>query len=112
MRLKEMFSPIGGPDEKDTDVDWIGDLKFFMDHNDSIVRDMILPVVHKHKTSPKAPNAYKLYILPAMTCRKLYADKFNIKDVEVKIPQDQIIALARKMAEEQSKHIEKGHYED
>jgi hypothetical protein len=112
MRLKEMFSPIGGPTEKDTDVDWIGDLKFFMDHNDSIVRDMILPVVRKHMSNAKHPNAYKLYILPAMKCRKMYADKFNIKDVEEKIPHDQILSLARKMADEQSKHIQKGHYED
>ena len=112
MRLKEMFSPISGPTEKDTDVDWIGDLKFFMDHNDAIVRDLILPAVQKHKTLPKAPNAFKLYIFPAMKCRKMYADKFNIKDVEEKIPHDQILSLARKMAEEQSKHIEKKDYEN
>lgn len=107
-----MFSPIGGPTDKDTDIDWIGDLKFFMDHNDAVVRDLILPAVQKHKTSPKAPNAYKLYILPAMKCRKLYADKFDIKDVEEKIKHDQILLLARKMAEEQSKHIEKKSYEN
>jgi len=83
-----------------------------MDHNDAIVRDLILPAVQKHKTSPKAPKAFKLYIMPVMKCRKMYADKFNIKDVEEKIPHDQILSLARKMAEEQSKHIEKKDYED
>jgi hypothetical protein len=112
MRLKEMFSPIGGPTDKDADVDWLGDLKFFMDHNDSIVRDLILPAVQKHKTSPKAPNAFKLYIMPVMKCRKMYADQFKVDDVEGKISQEEIIKIARKIAEEQSKHIEKKDYEN
>ena len=112
MRLKEMFSPIGGPNDKDSDVDWIGDLKFFMDHNDSIVRDLILPAVQKHKTSPKAPKAFKLYIMPVMKCRKMYADQFKVDDVEKKISHKEVIKIARKMAEEQSKHIEKKDYEN
>jgi hypothetical protein len=112
MRLKEMFSPVGGPTDKDSDVDWIGDLKFFMDHNDSIVRDLILPAVQKHKTSPKAPNAFKLYIMPVMKCRKMYADQFKVDDVEKKISHKEVIKIARKMAEEQSKHIEKKDYEN
>lgn len=112
MRLKEMFSPVGGPTDKDQDVDWLGDLKFFMDHNDAVVRDLILPIVQKHKKFLKHSDAYKLYIMPAMKCRKIYADKFDIQDVEKKISQKEIIKLARKMAEEQRKHIEKKDYED
>jgi hypothetical protein len=83
-----------------------------MDHNDAIVRDLILPAVQKHKTSPKAPKAFKLYIMPVMKCRKMYADQFKVDDVEKKISHKEVIKIARKMAEEQSKHIEKKDYEN
>ncbi len=34
MKLLEMFSPIGAPQTPDQDIDWIGDLKFYVDNND------------------------------------------------------------------------------
>jgi hypothetical protein len=30
MKLFELFSPIGAPKEADQDIDWIGDLKFYI----------------------------------------------------------------------------------
>ena len=37
-------------------------------------------------------------------------DKFDIDEKEKKFPKDLLIELAKKIAEEQDKHIEAGHY--
>jgi hypothetical protein len=34
MLLKEMFSAIGAPKDEQADIDWLDDLKFFIDNND------------------------------------------------------------------------------
>ncbi len=38
MLLKEMFSAIGAPKETDQqDIDWLDDLKFFIDNDDTML---------------------------------------------------------------------------
>ena len=40
MLLREMFSPIGAPKEQESDIDWIGDLKFFIDNDTDVLSKM------------------------------------------------------------------------
>lgn len=106
-----MFSPLGGPREEEKAVDWLSDLKFFIDNDDMMLKKHIFPAVEKHKRFVDHPDAYKLYINPLRSCVKTYCEAFEIEDEDEKFPADDISSLARTFAEEQKKHIEKKDYE-
>jgi hypothetical protein len=112
MLLKEMFSPIGGPKTDDQDIDWAGDLKFFIDSDDSLLQRVIFPAMQKHKKYVGHPKAYTLYLKPLEKCREVYTEKFNIENPGKVLPHDLLISMAKKMAVEQEKHIKTGDYED
>ena len=38
MLLKEMFSAIGAPKEQDQEIDWLDDLKYFIDNEDGTMK--------------------------------------------------------------------------
>ena len=63
VKLVEMFSAIGAPKADNQDIDWLDDLKFFIDHNHELQVNKIIPAVHKHKEHAENPNAYKLYMI-------------------------------------------------
>jgi len=110
MRLSEMFSPMGGPREQDQQVDWLGDLKFFIDNEDRLLKNEMFPAIKKHMQYRNHPNAYKLYIKPLKRCCRAYCAKFQIKNPEEKFPKQDLITLAKHIAEEQTKFIDRGDY--
>lgn len=111
MRLLEMFSPIGAPKPEDDEVDWLGDLKFFVDNDDKMLNQFFFPAVKKHKEHQGNPDAYKLYVRPLMHCKEAYCEKFEIEDQETKFPKEKIIELAKYIATEQEKFLQKGDYD-
>ncbi len=110
MLLREMFSPIGAPKLDQQDVDWVGDLKFFIDNNDQLLNQYMFPAVKKHKQYQGNPNAYKIYIRPLESCLESYCDKYEIEEVNEKFPKERIIELAKNFAEQQEKFMERGDY--
>jgi len=112
MLLKEMFSPIGAPKDEAGDIDWIDDLKFYIDNDRDVLTKNLFPAVRKHQEYRNHPKAYKIYIRPVQKCVKSYCDKFQIDEPEKKFPKGSLIALAKRIAEEQNKHIARGDYEN
>lgn len=111
MLLKEMFSPIGAPNAVEQDIDWLDDLKFYIDNNDDLLTKQIFPAVSKHEKLYKGhPNVFKLYIRPIEHCCEDYCRRFEIEDPENKFPKEKIIELAKKISEEQEQHINSGSY--
>lgn len=112
MLLREMFSPLGGPKNDDTDIDWIGDLKYYIDNNDDLLQNYLFPAVKKHRNHIGHPKVYKVYLTPLMKCKEKYAEEFQIEDADSKLSKDLIIELAKRIADEQESHIKKKDYED
>jgi len=110
MLLKEMFSPIGAPKDDQQDIDWLDDLKFFIDNDTGILDQHFFPAIKKHREHKGNPHVFKIYIRPIETAVGHYCDKFDIKDKEEKFPKEKLIDLAKRIADEQEKHIEKGDY--
>jgi hypothetical protein len=112
MKLNEMFSPIGAPKEDDKEVDWLGDLKFFIDNDNQMLSQYLFPAVKKHSKHIDHPEAYTLYLKPVNTALESYCEQFNIEDREEKFPKESLIELAKRICEEQRKHIEDGDYDE
>ena len=112
MLLKEMFSPIGSPKEDDQDIDWLGDLKFFIDNDDKMLENYLFPTVEKHKEHTGNPNTWKLYMKPVQECLKCYLEQYEVELPEEKFPKEALEELARNMAEEQEKFIQEGNYDE
>ena len=112
MLLREMFSPIGAPTEKEDDIDWVGDLKFFIDNDDRLLNKHFFPAIKKHKEHAGHPEVYKLYLRPIESSMYEYCNKYEIYDREAKFPKETLIELAKRMAQEQERHINRGDYEN
>ena len=109
MLLKEMFSAIGAPKE-DEAIDWIGDLKFFIDNDTDVLSKQFFPAIKKHQQYKGHPQAYKLYLRPLEGVCETYCQKFNIENKGEIFPKEKLIELAKHFAEEQEKIIERGDY--
>lgn len=105
-----MFSPVGGPKEEENDIDWIDDLKFYIDNEDRLLNNYFFPAVKKHEEYVGHPSVYKIYLKALRPCIEDYCNTFEIKDPKEKFPEDQLIELAKKMAAEQEAYINKGDY--
>ena len=110
MKLLEMFSPIGAPKPEEQDVNWLEDLKYFIDNDDKMLTQFFFPAVKKHKQHQGNPNAFKLYVHPLMQCKEAYCEKFEIENPEEKFPKEKIIELAKYIATEQENFLNKGDY--
>lgn len=110
MLLREMFSPIGAPKEDQRDIDWLGDLKYFIDNDDQHLTKGLFPAVQRHKEHLGNPNVYKVYIRPLERACEDYCKKYDIQDKEVKFSKEKLIDLAKEIANEQEKFIKKGDY--
>ena len=110
MLLREMFSPIGAPKEKDQEIDWLDDLKFFIDNEDNMLNQHFFPAIKRHREHQGNPNVFKVYIRPIEHCLNHYCEKFDIDNREEKFPKEKLIDLAKRFAEEQEKYIKKGDY--
>ena len=111
MKLNELFSPIGAPDDNQ-DINWLEDLKFFIDNDNEITSNVMFPAIKKHKTYAGHPDAYKIYIKPLQRCKEMYCNKYGVDDDGNKFTKEILINMARKIASEQEKFIERGDYED
>lgn len=106
-----MFSPVGGPKEdKNSNIDWLGDLKFFIDTNDKLLENYIFPMIKKHKEYLGNPNVYKLYVKPLEKCLDVYCDQFKIDDRAEKFSKEGLIELAKEIATSQENFIKNGDY--
>jgi len=111
MLLKEMFSAIGAPKDEQQEIDWLDDLKFFIDNDSKMLDQYFFPAVQRHCAHRGNPNVFKVYIRPLEKCMGHYCDKYDVDDAEQKFPKDKLIDLAKRIADEQEKHIEKGDYD-
>jgi hypothetical protein len=111
MLLKEMFSAIGAPKNNEQEIDWLDDLKFFIDNDSALLNQYFFPAIKRHKEYQGNPNVFKVYIRPIENCLGHYCDKFDIEDREEKFPKEKLIDLAKRFAEEQEKFLEKGDYD-
>jgi|TARA_B110000503_G_scaffold38473_1_gene63225 hypothetical protein len=111
MLLREMFSPIGAPKDETEEINWLDDLKFYIDNDDKMLNRYFFPAVKRHKEHKGNPNAFKVYIRPIEHCLDHYCQKYDIDDREKKFPKEKLIDLARHFAEDQEKFIGKGDYE-
>jgi hypothetical protein len=110
MLLKEMFSPIGGPKEDQQDIDWLGDLKFFIDNDEKMLENYFFPAVERHRDHVGNPNAWKLYARPIRECLKCYLEQYDVETPEDKFTDDAIQELAERICKEQEKFIDEGDY--
>jgi hypothetical protein len=106
-----MFSAIGAPTSEQDDIDWVGDLKSFIDNDDTVLKNYFFPAVNRHKEHQGHPDAYKIYMRPLESCKESYCEKYEIESSEDKFPKEKLIELAKMIAAEQEKHMEKGDYE-
>lgn len=111
MLLREMWSAIGAPKEEDQEIDWLDDLKFFIDNDDAMLNRYFFPAVKKHKEYQGHPRVFQVYIKPIQNCLNHYCDKFDVQDREEKFPKNKLIDLAKRIADEQEKFISKGDYD-
>lgn len=111
MLLREMFSPIGAPKEVEQDIDWLDDLKFYIDNNNDLMSKTMFPAIEKHKKYHDHPEVFKVYISPIKTCVESYCNMFDIDNGDEIFSQDKIVEMAKHIAEEQNKFIKKGDYD-
>ncbi len=111
MKLNEFFSSQDHKDNSENDIDWLDDLKFFIDNEPDLLSGHFFPAIKKHTKHIDHPKAYVIYIKPLEACMKEYCETFDIEKPEEKFPMDGLIELAKRIAEEQKKHIEDGDYE-
>ena len=100
------------PEDQEEDINWLDDLKFFIDHDDELLTQHLFPVINKHKAHPDTPDAYKMYVKPLRHCAIVYCNKFDTELPHKELfPTEAIVELAKLIAETQGKYIEKGDYE-
>jgi hypothetical protein len=109
--LREMFSPLGGPKADEEEIDWADDLKFYIDNNNELLTRFIFPAVAKHQSDPHDDRSYKLYIKPLRACIEDYCREYGIKEKGKTFPPEVIIRIAKRISEEQKKHIDNGAYD-
>ena len=111
MLLREMWSAIGAPKDDQQEIDWLDDLKFFIDNDDAMLNQYFFPAVKRHKEHQGNPRVFNVYIRPIETCLDHYCEKYDIDDREEKFPKEKLIDLAKRIADEQEKYLEKGDYD-
>ena len=112
MLLREMFSVLGAPEKSEEDIDWLNDLKLFIDDNNIILTKIMMPAVKMHRKHVDRDDAHKFYIKSLNRCADLYCKKFEIKNQEEIFSPDKIEELAKRFSDQQKAFIEKGDYED
>ena len=110
MLLNEMFSAIGAPKQDQPDIDWLDDLKFYIDNDDSMLTKHFFPAIKRHKEYQGNPNAYKIYIRPLEHCLESYCEKFDVENPEEKFPKEKLIELAKHFCREQEMFLKRGDY--
>lgn len=113
MRLMELFSQ---PDNKDPrlnpDINYLDDLKFFVDNNSEMLSNIFFPAVKEQQKSNNPEEAFKLYIKPLKFAVEKYCEQYDLKDVKDEIFTDENLSeIAKRFATEQHNHINNKDYE-
>ena len=111
MLLNEVLDTNDVTVDNEQDVDWIGDLKFYIDQSNNLLEKFIFPVVEKHKKYVGNPDVYKLYIKPLTWCMFDYVRTYDITDKNQKFSMEDIVELAKYMAYQQEEFIKNGDYD-
>lgn len=108
----ELFSPNDKEIKKyDPEIDYIDDLKFWINNNDELVSKLLMPAIKKQKERNEE-NSEQLYIEPLKKCCDMYCKEFDLLDSKDEIfSNDKLLELARKISKEQSHFIKKGDYD-
>jgi len=109
MKLMELFSH--NEKDKQDDIDWIGDLKFYIDNNDSMLERHIFPAMKRHKKHVGKNGVYKLYMKPLKQCLRSYCEEYDVDDPESKFNEEALTELAKHFAEIQERFIANGDYD-
>ena len=112
MKLMELFSPLANNLDEQDDIDWLGDLKFFIDNDDRMLEQYMFPAIKVHREHHDNPKVYQAYIKPLQECLKEYVAKYEVQDASKKFPKEAIIELAKSLATTQGSFIKNGDYED
>ena len=110
MKLLEFFTD---PEKEkiEDEINWIEDLKFYMDNDDHILSQHFFPAVKKQQRYKDRDDTYKIYVPVLYKCIEQYCSKFDIDDTETKFTKDKILDLAKKISTEQQTYIDRGDYD-
>jgi hypothetical protein len=118
MKLFELFD-VDLNKEKDEDkridpeINYLDDLKFFIDNDTEMLSKNFFPAVKKHQESDHNKESYKHYVKPIISSIHVYCKKYDLDDIKNKIfNKEGVITLAKKFAEEQAKHIQNKDYDE
>jgi len=114
MRLLELFDiPADTKDKRlSQDIDYAGDLKFFIDNDNDLLSKFFFPVVKQQSEHLHSPDFYKHYLKPVKHCAELYVKEYDLDDIKNEIFTDETFTnIAKRFAEEQKSHIESGEYD-
>jgi len=118
MKLFELFDVDLNRDKKDDEridpeVNYLDDLKFFIDNDNELLSKNFFPAVKKHKSSKHDEESYKHYVKPIISSIHVYCKKYELDDIKKDIfKKEGIIQLAKKIADEQAKHIDNKDYDE
>ena len=115
MKLLELFGrteEIKDP-RLDPEINYLDDLKFFIDNDNEILSKVFFPAVKSHKENGGHEEDHEHYIEPIKKSITIYCNAHGLNDIKDEIfDEDGIIELAKRCAEEQKRHIHRGDYED
>jgi glycosylphosphatidylinositol transamidase (GPIT) subunit GPI8 len=113
MRLQELFASLEKEQDHrlDPEINYLADLKFFIDNDNDILSKFFFPAIKQHKDTA-SPDDYHHYVEPIKKTIVIYCKKHDLDDVKDDIfGEDDILELAKRMAQEQHRYIDRGDYE-
>jgi|SRR5210317_760012 len=114
MRLMELFSsdPATQDPRLSKDVNYLDDLKFYMDNDTNSLTNVLFPAIKAHKENLDDESAYRHYMKPIKLSVEKYCNEYDLSDIRDKIFTDEsLITLAKRIAEEQKSHIGNKEYD-
>ena len=110
----ELFSsdPTSQDPRLSKDINYLDDLKFFMDNDTDELTNTLFPAIKAHKENLDDESAYRHYMKPIKITVEKYCDKYDLADIKDTIfTDDSLIHLAKRIAEEQKQHISNKDYD-
>lgn len=108
----ELFSRDEQDQRLNPDINYLDDLKFFIDNNNELLSKSFFPAIKKQKEHPANDRAFMFYMDPVKLACERYCKEYDLADVKDEIfTDDALISIAKRFAEEQGKHITKGAYD-
>ncbi len=114
MRLFEIFGhePENKDERRNSDIDYVSDLKFFIDNDNELVSQTLFPAIKKHRKLGGDPSQYQIYVSAVKSAIPKYCDEYRMTDIKDDVFTNEVIEkVCKRFAEEQGKYIERGDYE-